>query len=293
MQEETTCPICIEPISLHTLELCGHSACILCFKRWFEECERTGQALPTCPTCRNPVPVNHADVHLLLGRSFEPSGRQNDLSSNEEIDELTQQWLSTEARQCQACGSWVVKSDGCDKMQCICGYRFCFQCGMQGATCTCTPPNHIFWDNILQQDAWYTESPVATPEELQDMRSFMTASAARARELIRKVLEAREKERREQLEKIRKARAETISIEIVSALRQGDLELASRRYMLLMRTFARVQPIDAHWAEELNQLLASRKDVDINKLFPGIEEIASSNATEKSQKVENDRDTAE
>jgi hypothetical protein len=33
-------------------------------------------------------------------------------------------------------------------MEYVCGCRFCFKCGTANATCWCTPPDHVFWDNI-------------------------------------------------------------------------------------------------------------------------------------------------
>jgi E3 ubiquitin-protein ligase RNF144 len=55
---------------------------------------------------------------------------------------------SEDVRQCPKCRAWIEKDQGtCDKMQCRCGYRFCFQCGAEDAKCNCTPDFHQFWDN--------------------------------------------------------------------------------------------------------------------------------------------------
>lgn len=51
-------------------------------------------------------------------------------------------------RICKQCKGGVLKSSGCDKMKCRCGYRFCYHCGAENARCGCTPWNHGFWDNI-------------------------------------------------------------------------------------------------------------------------------------------------
>mmetsp|Transcript_12651 Transcript_12651/g.38719 ORF Transcript_12651/g.38719 Transcript_12651/m.38719 type:complete len:228 (+) Transcript_12651:272-955(+) len=51
-------------------------------------------------------------------------------------------------RICSMCGNGVEKKDGCDKMMCRCGAKFCYKCGADNATCNCTSEAHIFWDNI-------------------------------------------------------------------------------------------------------------------------------------------------
>ena len=50
-------------------------------------------------------------------------------------------------RACRRCGNGVVKSSGCNKMKCRCGYRFCYVCGKENALCGHTPSSHGFIDN--------------------------------------------------------------------------------------------------------------------------------------------------
>jgi hypothetical protein len=54
----------------------------------------------------------------------------------------------SKVRVCARCGNGVLKSGGCDKMKCRCGYRFCYQCGTEEAACHCTPAEHGFVDNV-------------------------------------------------------------------------------------------------------------------------------------------------
>lgn len=49
---------------------------------------------------------------------------------------------------CPRCKNGVVKEEGCDKLKCRCGYRFCWNCGSENAQCGCTPSNHGFIDNL-------------------------------------------------------------------------------------------------------------------------------------------------
>ena len=51
-------------------------------------------------------------------------------------------------KSCRRCGNGIELSDGCLKMKCRCGYRFCFQCGAENAQCNCTPSHHGFEDNL-------------------------------------------------------------------------------------------------------------------------------------------------
>lgn len=51
-------------------------------------------------------------------------------------------------KSCRRCGNGIELSDGCLKMKCRCGYRFCFQCGSENAQCNCTPSHHGFEDNL-------------------------------------------------------------------------------------------------------------------------------------------------
>jgi len=61
----------------------------------------------------------------------------------------TRKFMSSSAtiRVCVMCNVGVERREGCAKMQCRCGYRFCFECGAPGAKCSCTPAAHGFWDN--------------------------------------------------------------------------------------------------------------------------------------------------
>ena len=67
-------------------------------------------------------------------------------TSEEEI-RTREYFLKSNIRMCKKCGAGVVKSDGCDKMKCRCGYKFCYQCLTPDAKCKCTPATHGYWDN--------------------------------------------------------------------------------------------------------------------------------------------------
>ena len=61
-------------------------------------------------------------------------------------------------RPCPKCGSWIEKgpsmeafgipiAEGCDKMTCRCGCKFCYKCGSINATCDCTSKDHGFFSH--------------------------------------------------------------------------------------------------------------------------------------------------
>jgi len=117
---------------------------------WIEQIEASGQQeLPACPFCRQQMMSQ--DMLAILGRSFQPRAGS---SSAAELDELSMFWLQQFTRSCRGCGSRIEKIEGCDLMECLCGYRFCYRCQSQGAQCSCPDSDpiqdHVFWDNILQ-----------------------------------------------------------------------------------------------------------------------------------------------
>ena len=130
------------------LSTCGHASCRDCLAQWVEKVESNGCPHATCPFCRQAMTT--VQVESILGRPFETRGSREQ-TTQQLVDDLTLQWLSSHTRQCGGCGNSIEKVNGCDKMECLCGYRFCFQCGAQGSNCSCTGSHHGFWDNIFQE----------------------------------------------------------------------------------------------------------------------------------------------
>ena len=108
--------------------------------KWVEREEASGQSTPPiCPFCRSNI--SDEDVQAILGRPFQP--RETEMADDEEMDELTLQWLNEHTMPCRGCGSRIEKESGCPLIECLCGYRFCFSCGVAGGQCDCSP-EHIF-----------------------------------------------------------------------------------------------------------------------------------------------------
>ncbi|KAL7505822.1 hypothetical protein ACHAXN_003264 [Cyclotella atomus] len=51
-------------------------------------------------------------------------------------------------KRCRRCGNGVELKEGCLKMKCLCGYRFCYGCGSENARCSCTGFGHGFFDPV-------------------------------------------------------------------------------------------------------------------------------------------------
>lgn len=122
------------------------------------DAESGGSARTTCPLCfverclacgTSPYHEGQSCAeHLQTLRDMQQAS-SNGCSELEAQEAATRAYLERSGmRVCKRCHSGVVKSSGCDKMKCRCGYRFCYQCDAENARCKCTPQSHGFWDNI-------------------------------------------------------------------------------------------------------------------------------------------------
>ena len=78
---------------------------------------------------------------------FHVTELEDGISNNNNNDANANASLLQNIKRCRRCGNGVELEDGCLKMKCICGYRFCYQCGAENAICNCTPAHHGFVDN--------------------------------------------------------------------------------------------------------------------------------------------------
>ena len=143
------CPLCYDEDLTVILSACQHCSCMTCLVRWMNGEECSGRATgPTCPFCR--IVISDEDVVRVLGRPFQPREvvSHTEPPTNDEVDEFTLHWINEHTVQCAMCGYRIEKSDGCDKVECLCGYRFCYRCGAADAICDCNL-GHIFLDEDL------------------------------------------------------------------------------------------------------------------------------------------------
>eukprot|EP00977_Amphora_coffeiformis_P012385 scaffold3059_cov131-Amphora_coffeaeformis.AAC.5 len=166
------CHICWEDaVPTHSTTVCSHAYCQPCWTQWITSCE-TKQLDPTCPECRLSLPS--AFIQTRLGRPFlrqswrprvsyasatnhppslytqqqqQQQQQQREAppasSSSEPMDledALTLAALREQlgAKQCPNCHIWIERVAGCNAMMCLCGQRFCFDCGWMPTTPTAT-----------------------------------------------------------------------------------------------------------------------------------------------------------
>lgn len=178
------CPICCEELkgSIIPVELrgCAHVVCQGCLVEWFKTCEQNHLDAPTCPQCRQSIAVEETEV--ILGRAYVPPSTFRDILHEQDVlDELTREWLTEqEAKMCRNCGAWITLEDGCDAVQCLCGYRFCWGCGLGRDDCECGIDNDDFYDNLLgEHTEWQYENIIASAEEILNFRSFLESCRQR------------------------------------------------------------------------------------------------------------------
>ena len=143
------CPICCEEDAAVVLSACQHRSCGACLVRWTEKEESSGRDTgPTCLFCR--MAIHEGDILRVMGRPFCPrmEAAVGEATEDDEIDDLTLHWISQNTMPCPFCQNRVEKSDGCDHMECLCGYQFCYRCGGAYGRCLCVSPGDEFDGNI-------------------------------------------------------------------------------------------------------------------------------------------------
>jgi len=111
-----------------TCEVCHKPQCIVC-----------GAAPHRTRTCAEAATDAAERVGMAGTHAADEAATRNFLTTSQSI------------RVCSKCHNTVEKKGGCDKMQCRCGFRFCFRCGAKDAVCVCTAASHGFWDNKKHQ----------------------------------------------------------------------------------------------------------------------------------------------
>lgn len=123
----------------------------------------SGRPRLTCPDCSKSVcfackvPWHTDQTCQQYAKTAALRSEHEKLSALSSSEQLFARFL-TEAggsfRQCRNCTAWVEKTDGCSKMTCRCGGRWCFDCGTPEATCKCTPSNHVFYSHATVVNNW-------------------------------------------------------------------------------------------------------------------------------------------
>eukprot|EP00756_Hemistasia_phaeocysticola_P057480 Hpha_TRINITY_DN34087_c0_g1::TRINITY_DN34087_c0_g1_i1::g.30560::m.30560/K10630/RBCK1, HOIL1; RanBP-type and C3HC4-type zinc finger-containing protein 1 len=98
-----------------------------------------------CPKCRKSTCLSCKACPFHEGRTCQEHAHRKKDKADQRVSEAA--ILSGGGRQCKRCKLFVQKDAGCNKMMCLCGFRFCYECGSENAQCGCTPSSHGFWDN--------------------------------------------------------------------------------------------------------------------------------------------------
>lgn len=139
---------------------CGHTSCLNCGARPFHfkktcdehrEEQRRKAEIARRRTGLHQIQFGglmYAPPDVDQSRANEEARYTFDLESDPPGDDPGLGEALGNVRRCRRCGNGVELADGCLKMKCLCGYRFCYQCGAENAVCGCTPSHHGFVDNV-------------------------------------------------------------------------------------------------------------------------------------------------
>ena len=169
------CTICYEndekEVRLFQLSGCEHTICHVCMKTWLLQSEREMIDTPACPTCKMVFEIGLAED--VLGRPYEAAKAIKE-EAREAPDKDLLAWLEANGcQQCDNCGAYIEREDGCDAVMCLCGYRFCWEC-MVSAEDGCDCQHEDYYDNVRGFDT-SEEVPVATSDEIRNLKVFLKA----------------------------------------------------------------------------------------------------------------------
>ena len=191
-RRDSSCPICWDVYDRRKSKRivlptsCQYCACKGCLCKWWSTEEETGQDFPTCPLdgCSSSISSNKWKfVKDILGRPFTPAGTSRKKTNNkkktasnsvkssgvhQESEEQDSKWLKKhKIVQCGGCDTYISKESGCNKVQCICGYRICWKCKKVGSVkCNCTGSHHVFYDNLTHQPSFASRKRQIPKEKL-------------------------------------------------------------------------------------------------------------------------------
>ena len=155
------CTICFVKKNVYNIPLsCRHSAaCIKCLRKYYvkqSQQSRFNYPLRCLQSgCLKTVSVNSM-IRIGLFKTIDEVKRHSQLLQMRQNDVNTvatninniSHLFAKNIRNCPRCNQLITKVIGtCNKMKCVCGFKFCFKCGVVNAKCNCTNHDHAFYDN--------------------------------------------------------------------------------------------------------------------------------------------------
>mmetsp|Transcript_2825 Transcript_2825/g.4093 ORF Transcript_2825/g.4093 Transcript_2825/m.4093 type:complete len:277 (-) Transcript_2825:410-1240(-) len=203
-QPPPTCLICLEAQDTppqqqqqqQLVSLCDascHKVCRDCFKNYLVHCEDDRKNTVVCPHPNCSSHVSRDTMRTVLGRDYCPKVWEI-TTKEEKLDQDLSEWLrDNEARECMHCHAWIVREDGCDAMQCLCGWRFCWECRTpvknydsdndddddDEGFCSCGFGHDEFYDNVLEREGTRPPKQLATTHDLEHFAAFSEQRRAR------------------------------------------------------------------------------------------------------------------
>ena len=176
-------------------DACDHWTCLHCLKTYLIHCENDRKITAECPHVDCQAVVDAELANAVLGRAYTPKEWKKSSDQDALVGKLTEKedeekkeeelesekafakWLAENedlVQQCQYCNVWIYREDGCDSMQCLCGYRFCWQCrtATSDSACQCEWELEHFYDNIQRVEGLGREEQLATKEDLADFAKY-------------------------------------------------------------------------------------------------------------------------
>jgi len=151
-----SCPICFtEDIELIEVGCCMHKACFACLETWYQTNSSDEDIL--CFTCRSildPSLLIEVGLNAIVEKNETENTSTTDDDGADCIDELTRDWLySQRAKECKRCGMWITKNGGCNHMECLCGYEFCWYClKAWDEECSCDEEDYEDEEELRRRD---------------------------------------------------------------------------------------------------------------------------------------------
>ena len=186
-----TCSICLEKLLGSPSDMVVRVPCCSavfhshCLGDWALKSAQEGLYPHKCPNCPSGKltdsfvtnhllsPSDSSGKYLRYIAAVEGLKKLRDSAARSRMTPEEEKQLRDQGfRKCPKCGAWIEKgpameafgipiAQGCDKMTCRCGCKFCFRCGAINAECSCTGPDHGFFDHqeVLNQ---YPRSQLGT-----------------------------------------------------------------------------------------------------------------------------------